>query len=110
MKNQPPKKYKFGTIKKYSEYIKIDIIKLAAYEIIELNDIYIGSKKELKNRLIVRKLTEKTNVKIENTFIENVRKKNMILRKSRIIFNRINSYITNVSSYIITMKQVKIFY
>ena len=84
MKNPNPEKYKVGTIKKSSEYIKIDIIKLAeplaAGETIELNDIYIGSK-ELKSRLIVTKLTEENKVKKENTLIENVRKKNMILRK-----------------------------
>ncbi|SQC85580.1 transposase [Clostridium perfringens] len=110
MKNPNPEKYKVGTIKKSSEYIKIDIIKLvetlAAGETIELNDIYIGSKRELKSRLIVTKLTEENKVKRENTLIENVRTKNMILRKSRIEFNRINAYITNVPSYIITANQV----
>ena len=110
IKNPNPEKYKVGTIKKSSEYIKIDIIKLseplAPDETIELNNIYIGSKKELKSRLIVTKLTEENKVKRENTLIENVRKKNMILRKSRIKFNSINAYITNVSSDIITMNQV----
>ena len=110
IKNPNPEKYKVGTIKKSSEYIKIDIIKLseplAPGETIELNNIYIGSKKELKSRLIVTKLTEENKVKRENTLIENVRKKNMILRKSRIKFNSINAYITNVSSDIITMNQV----
>ena len=110
MKNPNPEKYKVGTIKKSSEYIKIDIIKLSEHlapgETIELNNIYIGSKKELKSRLIVTKLTEENKVKRENTLIENVRKKNMILRKSRINFNSINAYITNVSSDIITMSQV----
>ncbi len=50
IKNPNPEKYKVGTIKKSSEYIKIDIIKLieplTAGETIELNDIYIGSKKD----------------------------------------------------------------
>ena len=45
MKNPNPEKYKVRTIKKSSEYIKIDIIKLAeplaAGETIELNDISI---------------------------------------------------------------------
>lgn len=56
MKNPNPEKYKVRTIKKYSEYIKIDIIKLinplAEGETIELNDIYISSKKDFQSRLI----------------------------------------------------------
>lgn len=53
IRNPNPERYKVGTIKKSSEYIKIDILELAKPlgkgETIELKDIYIGSKKELKN-------------------------------------------------------------
>ncbi len=52
---------KVGTIKKSSQNTKIYIIKLAKplleNEIIELKNIYISSKKELKIRPTVTKLT-----------------------------------------------------
>ena len=110
MKNPNPEKYKVGTIKKSSKYIKIDIIKLAeplaAGETIELNDIYIGSKKELKSRLIITKLTEENKSKRIFNHIEGIKKKRLTLNQRRLDFNSINAYITNVSSDIITINQV----
>ncbi|XZM35289.1 IS4 family transposase (plasmid) [Clostridium perfringens] len=110
IKNPNPEKYKVGTIKKSSEYIKIDIIKLAeplvAGETIELNDIYIGSKKELKSRLIITKLTEENKSKRIFNHIEGIKKKRLTLNQRRLDFNSINAYITNVSGNIITMNQV----
>lgn len=41
-------------------------------------------------------------IKIELTLNDNVRKKNMILKKSRMDFNSINAYITNVDTRIIS--------
>ena len=66
-KNPSPNIRKNGTIVKSSEYIKIDIFEiikpLADGETMEIKDIYIGSKKELKSRLIITKLSEKTSKK-----------------------------------------------
>lgn len=110
IKNPNPERYKVGTIKKSSEYIKIDILELskplAEGETIELKDIYIGSKKELKSRLIVTKLTEENKIKREITHQENIKKKRGTLKQSRIDFNSINAYITNVSDEILTDTQV----
>lgn len=110
MKNPNPKKTKSGEIIKSSEYIKIDVIELAnplaEGETIELNDIYIGSKKELKSRLIVTKLTEENKIKREFTHKENIRKKNVTASKGRANFNSVNVYITNVSSEVLTPTQV----
>ncbi|MEG0517196.1 MAG: IS4 family transposase, partial [Cetobacterium sp.] len=110
IKNPNPERYKVGTIKKSSEYIKIDILELAKPltegETIELKDIYIGSKKELKSRLIVTKLTEENKIKREITHQENIKKKRGTLKQSRIDFNSINAYITNVSPEILTDTQV----
>ena len=106
MKNPNPEKYKVGTIKKSSEYIKIDIIKLAAGETIELNDIYIGSKKDFQSRLIITKLTKENKEKRVFNHIEGIRKKRLTLSKRRLDFNSINAYITNVPSDIITANQV----
>lgn len=110
IKNPNPEKYKVGTIKKSSEYIKIDIIKLseplAPGETIELNNIYIGSKKELKSRLIITKLTEENKSKRVVNHIEGIKKKRLTLSQRRLDFNIVNAYITNVPSDIITMNQV----
>lgn len=110
IKNPSPERYKVGTIKKSSEYIKIDILELAKPlaegETIELKDIYIGSKKELKSRLIVTKLTEENKIKRQITHQENIRKKRGTLKQNRIDFNSINAYITNVSDEILTDTQV----
>lgn len=110
IKNPNPERYKVGSIKKSSEYIKIDILELAKPlaegETIELKDIYIGSKKELKSRLIVTKLTEENKIKREITHQENVKKKRGTLNQNRIDFNSINAYITNVSSETLDSTQV----
>lgn len=87
MKNPNPEKYKVGTIKKSSEYIKIDIIKLinplAEGETIELNDIYIGSKKDFQSRLIIRKLTKENKEKRVFNHVEGIRKKRLTLSRRR---------------------------
>ncbi len=105
-KNTNPEKYKSGTIKKSSEYIKIDIIKLAEHlaagETIELNDICIGSKKDFQSRLIITKLTKENKAKRVFNHIEDIRKKRLTLSQRRLDFNSVNVYITNVSSDIIT--------
>lgn len=110
IKNPTPEKYKVGTIKRSSEYIKIDIIKLveplAPGETIELNDIYIGSKKDFQSRLIITKLTKENKEKRVFNHIEGIRKKRLTLNKRRLDFNSINAYITNVSSDIIAANQV----
>ena len=110
IKNPNPEKYKVGTIKKSSEYIKIDIIKLvdplASGETIELNDIYIGSKKYFQSRLIITKLTKENKEKRVFNHIEGVRKKRLTLSQRRLDFNSVNAYITNVPSDIIASNQV----
>lgn len=110
IKNPNPERCKVGTIKKSSEYIKIDILELAKPlaedETIELKYIYIGSKKELKSRLIVTKLTEENKIKRQITHQENIRKKRGTLKQNRIDFNSINAYITNVSDEILIDTQV----
>lgn len=66
-KNPDVKIRKDGSIIKSSEYKKIDIFEiikpLADDEIIELKNIYIGSQKELKNRLTITKLLEGNKMK-----------------------------------------------
>ncbi len=110
IKNPTPEINTNGDIKKSSEYIKIDILELAKPlaqgETIELKDIYIGSKKELKSRLIVTKLTEENKAKREINHKENIRKKRGTLNPQKIGFNSINAYITNVPIQVLEPTQV----
>ncbi|MGL5316194.1 MAG: IS4 family transposase [Peptostreptococcaceae bacterium] len=109
-KNPNPEKSKTGAIKKSSEYIKIDILELtkplAEGETIELKDIYIGSKKELKNRLIVTKLTEENKIKREDTYKKSTRKSRGGIRENRLNFSSINAYITNIDAKVLEATQV----
>lgn len=79
---------------------------LAEGETIELKDIYIGSKNELKNRLIITKLTEENKRRRELIHKENIRKKKRVLTQERFDFNAINAYITNVNDKILSKDEI----
>lgn len=108
-KNPTPQKTKWGRILKYSEYIKLDIldlIKPLAYgETIEVKDIYVGSKKELKTRLIITKLAEddkiKRNLKQEKSLKRDKRKVN----ERNSAWTGLNAYITNISEDSLSKEQ-----
>jgi hypothetical protein len=110
IKNSNPKQTKKGKIVKSSEYTRIDaleIIKpLADGETIELKDIYIGSNKELKSRLIITKLSEdnkrKRNLKYEKVLEHEKRK--ATARSSA--WTALNAYITNIPEEILYSNQV----
>jgi len=110
IKNSNPERTKRGKIIKSSEYIRIDAIDLikplADGETIEIKDIYIGSKKELKSRLIITKLSEdnkrKRNLKQEKALKHEQRKVNE--RSST--WTGLNAYITNISDKILYKDQV----
>lgn len=109
-KNPTPQKTKWGRILKHSEYIKLDIldlIKPLAYgETIEVKDIYIGSKKELKTRLIITKLDEddknKRNLKQEKCLKRDKRKVN----ERNSAWTGLNAYITNISEDSLSKEQI----
>lgn len=109
-KNPNPERTKRGKIIKSSEYIRIDardLIKpLADGETIEIKDIYIGSKKELKTRLIITKLSEedkcKRNLKLEKDLTREKRKVNDRISA----WTGLNAYITNIPSKILSKEQV----
>ena len=109
-KNPNPKRTKRGKIIKSSEYIRIDALDLikplADGETIEIKDIYIGSGKELKSRLIITKLSEddkrKRNLKHEKVLKHERRQANE--RSSS--WTELNAYITNIPEEIISNNQV----
>lgn len=110
IKNLKPRKTKKGKIIKSSEYTRIDALELikplADGETIEIKDIYIGSKKELKSRLIITKLSEnnkkKRDIKYEKALEHEKRK---VTERSS-AWTALNAYITNIPEKILLSNQV----
>lgn len=75
-------------------------------ETIELKDVYVGSKKEFRSRLIVTKLTEENKNKREIAHKENIRKKCQVFKQGRMDFNSVNAYMSNVSDKILDSTQI----
>ena len=109
-KNPIPKLRKNGTVVKSTEYIKIDIFEiikpLADGETIEIKDIYIGSKKELKNRLIITKLSEENKQKRKVKHLSAVRRDRGKITDRSIAWTGINVYITNIPENILSTSQI----
>ena len=109
-KNPDVKTRKDGSIIKSSEYKKIDIFEiikpLADGETIELKDIYIGSKKELKSRLIITKLSEENKMKRVKKQLDNVRPNRGKINERNTEWTGVNAYITNISEDVVTTEQV----
>ena len=113
-KNPSPNIRKNGTIVKSSEYIKIDIFEiikpLADGETMEIKDIYIGSKKELKSRLIITKLSEKNKQKRKNKHLSEVKRNRSQINDRSTAWTEINVYITNVPEKILATEQIHYIY
>lgn len=109
-KNPDVKTRKDGSIIKSSEYTRIDIFEiikpLAHGETIELKDIYIGSRKELKNRLIITKLSEENKMKRVKKQLDAVRPNRGKINERNTLWTSVNVYITNTSEDIIATDQV----
>lgn len=109
-KNPNPQRNSKGEILKSTEYIKIDIFELikplADGQTIELKDIYIGSKKELKSRLIITKLSEENRKKRKNKLIKAVKRDCGNINDRSLAWNGVNVYITNVPENILATEEI----
>lgn len=109
-KNSTPKRTKRGEIIKSSEYIRLDALDLikplADGETIEIKDIYIGSKKELKSRLIITKLSQENKQKIDSKNKEVLRREKRQLNDRNSAWTALNAYITNIPEEILSKDQV----
>ncbi len=98
------------TILKSSEYIKIDILEiiepLLDGETIEIKDIYIGSKKELKTRLIITKLSEENKKKRKVKQLKAVRPNRGKINDRNTAWTEVNAYITNVDEKILATEEI----
>ena len=109
-KNPNPQRNSKGQILKSTEYIKIDIFELikplADGQTIELKDTYIGSKKELKSRLIITKLSEENKEKRKNKLIKAVKRDRGNINDRSLAWNGVNVYITNVPENILATEEI----
>lgn len=100
IKNPNPKIDTKGKVLKSSEYIKIDIFELikplASGQTIELKDIYIGSKKHIKTRLIITKLSEENKRKRNDKLVRDMKRARGNINERSLAWNQVNVYITNV--------------
>ncbi|MGL5801778.1 MAG: IS4 family transposase [Cetobacterium sp.] len=115
IKNPNPEFYKTtGNIKKSTEFIKVDIYEsiknLREGETIELKDVFIGSEKELKPRLILTKLDKAQTEKRANKLLKNVKKKRGTFNERSISWNCLNAYITNIDDSTLATEEIHLFY
>lgn len=110
IRNPNPDKHKNGNIKKSTKYIKIDIQELvkplSEGETMELKDVYIGQKKDLKSRLIVTKLTEENKRQKQIKHTKEIKKGRGKLNERNVAWNSFNVYITNTNTDILSAERV----
>ena len=109
-KNPNPEKNAKGKLLKSSEYIKIDIFEiikpLAHGQTIELKDIYIGSKKHIKTRLIITKLSEENKKKRHDKLVRDTKRSRGNINNRSLAWNKVNVYITNAPEKDLATKDV----
>lgn len=110
IKNPSPSVTAKGKVLKSTEYIKIDIFELiqplSDGETIQLKNIYIGSKKELKSTLIITKLSEENKLKRENKHLASVNRGRGTINTKSLLWNEINVYITNISDEVLSAEEI----
>jgi hypothetical protein len=106
--------YKNGTTKKSSLFKRIYISEIMKQmrdgEHYEINDVYIGTEKKLKTRLILYKLTKDQLGKRSRKCEKNAKKKGIKKSDNTIQLLGISIYITNVKQEVLTAEQVNDFY
>lgn len=109
-KNPTPKYTKGGKVIKPTEFIKIDTLKLikslADDQILELKDIIVGHKKNLKTRLIISKLSEENKEKRRKKHLSEVNRSRGTLNPTSIAWNGVNAYITNIPEDILSATEI----
>jgi hypothetical protein len=101
IKNPEPAFFNNGTIKKQTEYIKLDRAQmmsgLTPGETMEIPEAYIGQNQKLPARVIIHRLTEnQTQTRLKNQAIREKKKGIVMKEKSKHLMG-MNVYITNTS-------------
>ncbi len=110
IKNPNPVFFHNGTIKKQTEYIKIDlqmmIERLLPGETYEVGHVYVGDQKVLFARLVLYRLTEQQLRERRKKQIESEKKKGKPYSQKSKILSGLNVYVTNTPWEWVSMKQV----
>jgi hypothetical protein len=101
IKNPKPEFFNNGTLKKQTEYIKLDMAQmmsgLTPGETMEIPEAYIGQNQKLPARVIIHRLTEnQTQTRLKNQAIREKKKGIVMKEKSKHLMG-MNVYITNTS-------------
>ncbi|WP_257154710.1 IS4 family transposase [Bacillus cereus] len=110
MKNPTPAFFCNGTIKKQTEYVKINLQmmmeRLLPGETYEVGNVYVGDQKVLFARLVLYRLTEKQLRERQKKQMENEKKKGKSYSKKSKILSGLNVYVTNTPREWVSMKKV----
>lgn len=114
IKSEFPEYFRNGTIKKQSQYIKVDLEHimdtLKPGQVYEIKDAYIGKAKKLLTRVIMYQLTEKQlRERIKKQVYTESKKGITYSEKSKQLAS-MNLYVTNTPWEIIPMEQIHDFY
>ncbi|MGF9992217.1 IS4 family transposase [Bacillus mycoides] len=114
IKNEFPEYFRNGTIKKQSQYIKVDLEKimntLKPGQVHEIRDGYIGKDKKLFTRVIMYRLTEKQLHERMKKQVYTESKKGITYSEKSKRLAGINIYVTNTPWEIVPMEQIHDFY
>lgn len=109
-KNPNPSYTKKGMLIKSTEFIKIDVLELIESlsddQTLELKDILIGSKKELKTRLIITKLSDRNKKKREIKHLSEVKRSRGTINPRSVAWNGVNAYVTNVPEEMLNANEI----
>ena len=110
IKNPNPTFFSNGTLKKQTEYVKINLQmmmeRLLPGEMYEVGNVYVGDQKVLFARLVLYRLTEKQLRERRKKQMESEKKKGKPYSKKSKILSGLNVYVTNTPWEWVSMKQV----
>ncbi|HFU7079250.1 IS4 family transposase [Bacillus cereus] len=114
IKNDFPEYFRNGTVKKQSQYIKVDLEHimntLKPGQVYEITDAYIGKDKKLFTRVIIYRLTEKQLRERKKKQVYTESKKGITYSEKSKRLAGMNIYVTNTPLEWVPMEQIHDFY
>lgn len=114
IKNKSPEYFRNGTVKKQSQYIKVDLEHimntLKPGQVYEITEAYIGKNKKLFTRVIIYRLTEKQLRERKKKQVYTESKKGITYSEKSKRLAGMNIYVTNTPLEWVPMEQIHDFY
>lgn len=114
IKNEFPEYFRNGTVKKQSQYIKVDLEHimntLKPKQVHEITEAYIGKDKKLFTRVIIYRLTEKQLRERKKKQVYTESKKGITYSEKNKRLAGMNIYVTNTPLEWVPMEQIHDFY